>query len=171
MCANCPEKYENFPWRIVLFRQALAAAFLACAIFVMSRFGLSITLSYVAYVVLLFLSIAVFVCRYCYYHSRRCDLGFSIITTILTQKGSDKRKFVKNGIRSILFLLIMIGVPIIFGAIAFAQDISLRNGLMLLAVIVTGIVFVYSTPQISCPHCKMSVYCPLALKENYAYIQ
>ena len=166
MCTNCPEIYENFPWRIVFFRQFLAVAFLASAIFVMSHFSSNVVMSYIAYVVLLFLGIAVFVCRYCYYHGRRCDLGFSIIATILTKKGQDKSKFGENGRLSIPFLLIMFLVPTIFGAINFGQEISPRNGLMLFAVLITGVVFVYSTPKLSCPHCKMIALCPLAPKEQ-----
>jgi hypothetical protein len=155
-----PQLYDVFPLRIVIFRLALASAFLMLAALILSFWGTVFLIGYVFLAAAVFTWIMANVCTSCAYHGRRCDLALGLLAGILFKEQRDNRRFWRKGKKSLPMLYLLAAMPALAGAALLIRTFSNQILIMTLVYLFISIVFFLSTPVVSCPHCLMRDFCP-----------
>lgn len=173
MAVKYPEVYRRFPLRVVAYRAVLLVGTLVLGGFVAARAagwpGLAVYGAFALYAILRTMAVA---CRNCAYHGSRCDLGVSLLASLLHPQAGPRNRFVP-GVREGLWLLgIMLLIPLLLGLAGVALDALHRPGpwnapggpalWALLLGYAAAVAAVIGTTVLSCPHCMMRGVCPLS---------
>jgi hypothetical protein len=153
--------YESFPLRIVALRVTMTCALFALGGIVSWGLGLWALIAYLVGVIAVVLGTMATVCRRCRYYGHRCDLGWSVIATVLFPPDRDDRRYIQAGMRSFPWLILLVVTPVVLGLVALLLDFSLARLGWLLGYGAAAGIFVMTTPLTSCPHCRMNDICPL----------
>jgi hypothetical protein len=156
--------YESFPLRIVALRVAMTCALFALGGIVSWGLGLWALIAYLVGVSAVVLGTMATVCRRCRYYGRRCDLGWSVIATLLFPPDRDDSRYIQAGMRSFPWLLLLVGAPVGIGIVSLLLQFSPARLAWLLGYGAAVGIFVATTPITSCPHCRMNDICPLYSK-------
>ncbi len=155
--------YDNFPLSIVAVRWIIMAAMTITGSALMYYYHPVAMISYLVIVIISMYAILALVCRHCYYHGKRCDLSLGLLSGLLFKKGSEGETFIKNTPKTYPFLALIALPPLIAGVIVAIRQLSTVVLLVLITFIVSLIVLVITTGELSCPHCKMQGLCPFCM--------
>ncbi len=159
--SNSKVVYKNFPLRIVLYRAPLLVGTLVIGGIVSNFLGWIGLVVYLVYTVTAILWTMDNVCRNCAYHGKRCDLGVSLVASLIhPQKGTTK-VFREKVVTALWMLGTMLFVPLIMGVVSLVGSYSLAN-LIWVVVYSLAVTAVIWTTVLSCPHCAMRAICPLS---------
>jgi hypothetical protein len=153
--------YRDFPVPVVLYRAALLLGTLVLGGLLAARLHPVALALYIACSLAAILWTMGHSCRHCAYHGRRCDLGVSLVATLLFPRAGSPRRFRPYTKVAIWLLAVLLALPIPAGVALVllrpAPAVFLLFGAYLLAVAA-----VIWTTTLSCPHCAMRGICPLS---------
>lgn len=152
--------YDNFPLSIVAIRLINLAAIMITGTALMYYYHPLAMVTYLVTTAISLYSILILVCRFCYYHGRRCDLALGLISGLIFRDDSNDDKFSRNAPRTYPFLALMILPPVIVGIIISIQQHSTIVLLILITYCISVTTLIISARELSCPHCKMKGICP-----------
>ncbi|MBD3167487.1 hypothetical protein GF324_12880, partial [bacterium] len=154
-----PPVYKNFPLRVVLYRAPLLLVTIGLGAFVSFYLGWIALAAFLLYTTTSILWIMAHSCKNCAYHGRRCDLGVSLLATVLHPQKGTPAVFRQYTIVGIWLLLGMLAVPMFLGAIGLALKFSFSNLVWFGLYIAAAVAAVWTT-VLSCPNCAMRGRCP-----------
>jgi len=160
-----PEVYKNFPLRIVLYRAPLLVMTLVVGGIVSAELGKIGLIFFLLYTISAVLWTMKHACRNCAYHGKRCDLGVSLVASIIHREKGNTKLFHDNVVIALWLLLIMLIIPLFLG---IARMIISFDYIILYWIIgyVLMVAAVILTTILSCPHCAMRAVCPLSFYKH-----
>ncbi len=168
-----PEMYRDFPLRVVLYRAPLLLVTLSLGGVVAYGLGWIALTGYVVYALIAILWTMRNACRHCGYHGKRCDLGVSLVASLLHPVRGNAKQF-KPGVKVALWLLGgLLAIPLLLGIaelVLIGVGVFCRNvdgavicpAALWFMLYVTAVVATIWTTVLSCPHCQMRSVCPLS---------
>jgi hypothetical protein len=157
------QKYENYPWWIVLISNLLSIAIYALGIFVLYKPGILFAILYLIFVLILEFRVIRYHCVNCYYWGKTCGFAKGRISAWLFKQG-DSAEFCskpmtwKEMIPDMLVLLIPLVTGVILLMLKF-DWILLIAMLLLIGLSLSGNAFVRGS--LTCKYCKQQeLGCP-----------
>lgn len=159
--------YENYPLWIVLVIILLFLLVYIAGAYIMFTLHWITGVLFIAYLVILELSVYREGCKHCFYYGKRCAFGRGIIARVFVNKG-DPKKFCEKEFTFKDFVpqILVVTIPIIVGiALLISRGF---NVWILIAVLYPVFNWFVVNPiiygKLACPHCKQGTICCPALK-------
>jgi len=156
-----PAVYRDFPIWIVLYRALLLLATLTVGGIVSSSMGWIGLTGFILYSLSAILWTMAHACRNCAYHGHRCDLGVSLLATVLHPAGGTTTVFRRYTVTAVWLLAMMLAVPVGLGIAGLILDFTTMSLTWFIIYCLT-VAAVIRTTALSCPHCSMRRICPLS---------
>jgi len=156
-----PTVYKDFPARIVLYRGPLLVATLVLGGIVSLSIGIPGLMGFIACALVAILWTMRHACRRCAYHGRRCDLGLSLLATVLHPVPGSPKAFPRFAKIAVGLLAVMLAVPFALGigSLIGAQSTGKLWWFGIYTVAVAAVIW---TTALSCQHCAMRRICPIS---------
>ncbi|MBU1940708.1 MAG: hypothetical protein KKC68_02935 [Candidatus Thermoplasmatota archaeon] len=155
--------YENYPIRIPLLAILISIISYSIGAVILSEFGITVVIIYLAYCVGIELLVIFRSCKDCYYYGKICGLGKGKIAPIFVKQGnSNKFKEKKISWYDLIPDFLVAIIPVIGGIILLLYNFSF---LLLGLIILLSILFFGGTAYIrgsfACKYCKQKeIGCP-----------
>jgi len=156
------QKYEYFPWRIVIPRLSFLVIWFFSGSFLMWLWGVWSGVFFTFFAIFVFSAVFLLACRHCAYYGKRCDLGVSLFVTKILKKGGDHSFFIQYARKTIPLLIVLPILPIAVGIYLFFYSFSLLMLIFVMMNLLSIGAIAYTSPRWSCPHCLMADCCPLS---------
>lgn len=162
-------KFENYPWRIVIVSNLVSLAIYVLGFFIIRRLGWAFSLLYLFYILILEYRLLKYSCINCFYWGKICGFGKGRLSSWFFKKG-DISKFCvkdmtwKDMIPDILVSMIplVIGIILLFVEFSFILLLAL---FLLMLLTTTGNGFIRGS--LTCKYCKQrELGCPAYLLFN-----
>ena len=155
--------YEKYPYWIILISSFVSIATYLLGALIIRRFGFSLLVIYLLYILLLEARLLKEGCVDCYYYGKQCAFGRGKLSCFFFKKGNPK-KFVSRQItwKQIIPDFMVSVVPIILGVSLLITDFEiflLLQVVLLVLFAFVGSAFVRSS--LACKHCRQrEIGCP-----------
>jgi hypothetical protein len=156
-----PTVYKDFPARIVLYRAPLLVATVVLGGITSLSIGILGLMGFIACALVAILWTMRHACRNCAYHGRRCDLGVSLLATVLHPVPGSPKAFPRSAKIAVGLLAVMLAVPFALGIGSLIGAYS-TGKLWWFGIYAVAVVAVIWTTALSCPHCAMRRICPIS---------